>query len=329
MKDLVLKINSQEEADFCSQILNKLGIPLFCESNYNEGERQYLYLDREFDEYAFTYDHRIKEGDKDNYILVNSWREFVINYLSNYYYKCESKQEKEQIINVVCSNNLNKRENFLQPISVDYCYCEVWYYNNIVFQLGRPENKQKISLDNLTLLINSVRQFEELSHPKNNKTMKKLDSNKKYYVKINDKYELAAAKSYLETFFKDNDIDIKFCEFMFRQEKITYSLLNLDGRSIINGMLLGSEKQCVSIQEFANWVKEKLNTNKTFTFSNGTVAKHNGHTIVIGCKEHSIEFFERFANDLIIFNMPVTFDGKTYIKDDFEKFSCWLNKIKE
>ena len=324
MKNIALKINNKEEADFCGQILNKLGIILFYDEYYTEGDKEYLYLNTKYGHHLFTHDYIIKPENKDNYIFANSWREFVINYLSNYYYKCESKQEKEQII-----DSLNKRTISSKPIGMRYmryCYCEVWHDNDIVFRAWRPKNKQKISLDNLLTLLQSINKFDELT----NKTMEKLDSNKKHYVKINDKYELAAAKSYLETFFKDNDIDVEFCKNMFGQKELTFSFLSFDlCPCIINGYFVAQSEKCVSIQEFANWVKEKLNTNKTFTFSNGVVAKLNNDSdaIIIGCKEHSIEFFEKFANTLIIFNMSVTFDGKEYTKDDFRKFSYWLNKI--
>lgn len=332
MKNLVLKINSQEEADFCGQILKKIGFD-FLHNLYYDFKvcRDYLFLGNSL--YFFSFKDVVDDGVKQNYtILVNSWREFIINYLGNFYYLCQNKEEKEKLIDIICKNGLNEKNNFMSPIDMDSRYfAEV--LSNLIFTRSKPKNKQEIGLDNLLILINSVRQFEELSHPKNNETMKKLDPNKKYYVKINDKYELAAAKSYLETFLEDNGLDIEFCKNMFRQKELTYSFLGFDSNPyIIHGYVSAQSKKCVSIQQFANWVKEKkLNTNKTFTFSNGMVAKlnNNSDAIIIEGKEHSIEFFEKFVNTFFLFDMLVTLDGKTYVNDDFEKFLNWLNEIKK
>jgi hypothetical protein len=334
-KNLVLKINNTQEADFCDQILKKVGIFPINNLHLTFGKgRDHLFVEN--GKYFFTYkeivDNAIKRGEV---ALVNSWCEFILFYLNDFYYLCKSKEEKIQLQKLFFANNLDKKRYYKDGLGkmthpiLEISFGEAWFY--------KPQsipNKQEISLDNLTLLINSIGQFEKPTMKTENKTNKTINNT---VIHLKDKKERAAAKVYLEGFFEENDLDIGFCREAFNYSNKDCIYFQIDDQytkiaSWYNGYKADKYTNVLSfaeLEEFAQLIKEEKKKEKDFTFENGLVAKYNkdNRHIVIGCKEKHFKFWSDFTNNLIKLNEDFSISGYCFAISEIRNFKKWLNNL--
>lgn len=338
-KNLALKINNREEADFCDRILKKIGISFSANLDCDfERDRNYLFLEGSqlFFSYKKIVDDGVKDGDT---TLVNSWREFVLNYLGNFSYLCRDKEEKEKLIDIICENGLNEKNNFRSPINMEYCYLEEWR-DSLVFNDRKPENKQEITLDNLLLLINSVRRFDESSHSKTMKTENKTNNKNinNTVIHLKDKKEKAAAKVYLEGFFRENNLDIGFCKeaFNYSNSSCIYFRINDQYAKVVSWYSRHKQKSYTNIlsfaelEEFAQLIKEGKKKAKSFAFQNGLVAKYNednNDNIIIGCKEKNWGFWRNLVDDLIPLDEGFSISSYSFTVSEIKEFKKWLENL--
>lgn len=93
-KIICFKIKNQAQADFASKVLTKIGLkkqnsPQFTFRSLPD--QDYLILEDNI--FLFTYPEVAQ-----NYLIVNSWRDFVFEFLKSYSVKCESPQNKQYFI---------------------------------------------------------------------------------------------------------------------------------------------------------------------------------------------------------------------------------------
>jgi len=336
-KNIALKINNTQEADFCGQILKKIGISPFDPLCFRFGvSRNYLFVEdgRYFFAYKQVVDNAIGRG---NVTLVKSWRKFIINYLGNFYYLCQNKEEKEKLIDIICKNGLNIKSNFISPIDMAHLYLEEWW-GSLIFNNRKPENKQEISLDNLTLLINSVRRFNESSHCKTMKTENKTNKTiNNTVIHLKDKKEKVAAKAYLEGFFKENNLDIRFCEeaFNYSNRDCIYFQINDQYTKVVSWYNKYKPEDYINtlsfsdLEEFAQLIKEEKKKEKSFTFQNGLVAKYNENngSIIIGCKEKYYDFWLGLSNRIIELQEDFSMSSYRFPIAEVKDFKEWLENL--
>jgi len=169
-----------------------------------------------------------------------------------------------------------------------------------------------------------------------NKTNKTINNT---VIHLKDKKERAAAKIYLEGFFEENDLDIKFCFSSFnvnRNDCIYFEYLEMVRSFTISSWSDYHKPDKYTnilsfsdLEEFAELIKKEKKKEKDFTFENGLVAKYNkdNRHIVIGCKEKHFKFWSDFTNNLIKLNEDFYMSNYSYSTSKIRNFKKWLNNL--
>lgn len=283
-KQICIKIKNEKQADFVTKVFEKLGYSLWdCSFSYYE-EDEMFFIDIGNKEYLF------EDGTiTDDYKECHSYKNFVVEFLKQHYCILKNPEQK---------TNLQKK---LEDLEI--CEKKEIAYGNMIFPLFRYSSiftgfkffcnsvevggLVQINYDQLSFLLDSIEKYDKLNNDMKNE-QKLTVENTCFY--IDNKFELVAAKAYLELFLKENNLENELVKSAFDGALIrTHKFFHLDSG---DGIEAWSEnrhaRDIVTYQKYAQLIKEKF-AKKSFIFSNGLEAKIlPNKEIKIGCRKYKV-----------------------------------------
>lgn len=317
---LCIKIKNQKQADFVTKVFEKLGYSLWdCSYSYDE-EDEWFFLDTTIKEYLFD------TGISDDCKECHNYKNFVFEFLKQHY----------------CILNNGNEKDFLQKKLKTLCFYKNVrsIYGDISFPLFKYDGEEfeffyitacvsglvQISYDKLNSLLDSIEEYDKLNNDMKNEQKKMTVENTCFY--IDNKFELAAAKAYLELFLKENNLENELVKTAFDGALIkTHKFFYLDlGDDDIEAWIENRyARNIVTYQKYAELIKEKF-AKKSFIFSNGLEAQVlNGGRIRIGCKTFDKSFWKNCCEMLLVLGTTgLEIEDEVFNEIDIRRFEDFL-----
>lgn len=149
--------------------------------------------------------------------------------------------------------------------------------------------------------------------------------------KVNNKCELAAAKAYLEEYFKQKglEFDIGSINSYFIGGHLFYYHLIKGTFYTIAGVHEQGDRINVSLEEFAQYLVKSASNNKKYDIGNGLTAELKNNTICIGCREYDKEFVITTCLNILNINVDKLVIGcYSFSNRQIEKLYDWLIGLK-